>query len=63
MLSWGENGCALRATTDFGPQSQSSTRSLSAGPQGLPGVTATSRPDSDTLNLHGFRGEEAEEDR
>ncbi len=34
----GAGGCALRATTDFGPQSQSSRQSINAGPEGLPGV-------------------------
>ena len=34
----GESGCALRATTDFGPQSDTSRQSLHAGPEGLPGL-------------------------
>ena len=45
-------GCAMRATTDFGPQSQSSTRSLSVGPEGLPGnVSGVSGPDGDSIGL------------
>jgi hypothetical protein len=34
----GGSGCALRATTDFGPQSESAKHSVSAGPEGMPGV-------------------------
>ena len=45
-------GCALRATTDFGPQSGQATRTLSAGPQGLPGgVSGVSGPDGDSIGL------------
>ncbi len=38
VLILGAGGCALRATTDFGPQSSSSRQSINAGPEGLPGV-------------------------
>ena len=47
-------GCALRATTDFGPQSPSATRSLSVGPEGLPGgVSGVSGPNGDAVGLRG----------
>ena len=46
------SGCALRATTDFGPQSSNSTRSLSAGPEGLPGsVSGVSGPQGNSIEL------------
>ena len=31
-------GCALRATTDFGPQSASTKQSLNGGLDGAPGI-------------------------
>ena len=53
--------CALRATTDFGPQTSSSTRSLSVGPEGLPGgVSGVSRPDGNSLGLRGNGGSSVE---
>jgi hypothetical protein len=41
VLALGATGCALRATTDFGPQSESSKRSLNVGPEGMPGIPVT----------------------
>ena len=38
-LLLGANGCALRATTDFGPQSASTKQSVNGGLDGAPGVS------------------------
>ena len=43
-LLMGASGCALRATTDFGPQSETSKRSINAGPEGMPGVSIYGDP-------------------
>ena len=37
-LLLGTSGCALRATTDFGPQSASTKQSVNGGLDGAPGV-------------------------
>ena len=38
-LLLGSGGCALRATTDFGPQSPSTKQSVNGGLDGAPGVS------------------------
>ena len=37
-LLLGSSGCALRATTDFGPQSETTKRSVNGGLEGQSGV-------------------------
>lgn len=49
-------GCALRATTDFGPQSESSTRSISMGREDLPVVSGVSGPNGNSVGLRDAGG-------